>query len=136
MRCLPVQYGATNPRTAVRRYRIRDSCLNELGIITVVRRYMILASLNSKYERVVCLAKCACCTCDIIQGWLQIAWGTTDDIEDLTCCGLVFKGLQELAFTGLLGLEEPSVFDGDDSLVCKGFEQGNLTRCERKTSYL
>src|SRR5262245_25158594 len=52
--------------------------------------------------------------------------GTTDHPQDLTGGGLLLQCLCQLTIAGLQLLEQPHVLDGDDGLVGKGLEQGNL----------
>ena len=48
-----------------------------------------------------------------------------DYAQNLARCGLVFEGLLKLALTGLFGLEQPRVLNGDDGLVGEGPKERN-----------
>src|SRR5262245_38025703 len=56
---------------------------------------------------------------DHIQHRLNVGWRAGDDAQDFTRCSLLFQRFLEF-------FEQPHVLDGDDSLVCKGLQKGNL----------
>src|SRR5262245_61810114 len=61
---------------------------------------------------------------DSVQHRLNVGWRAGDDTENFTRCSLLLQRLFEL-------IKQPHVFDGDDSLVRKGFEEFDLHRSER-----
>src|SRR4029079_17903300 len=50
----------------------------------------------------------------------------TDDTQNLTDSSLVFQRLGQLSLSCLLGLEQPRVLNGDDSLIGEGLKQCDL----------
>src|SRR6516164_739628 len=58
---------------------------------------------------------------------LQIAGRARDDLQHLRSCDLLLQRFLKLAFTRLLGLEQPSILDSDDGLIGKGLNKSNLS---------
>ncbi len=54
----------------------------------------------------------------------------TDNAKNLARGRLLLQGLSQVPVAGLQLLEQPDVLDGDDGLVGKGLEQGDLPFCE------
>src|SRR5262245_63233021 len=70
---------------------------------------------------------------DRIKYRLEVRWRSTDDIEHIARCGLIFKRLRELlgpfselSRPRLFGLEQPCVLDGDHCLVGESLEELDL----------
>ena len=86
---------------------------------SVMRRDTEVCTLPQEYCRVFGDAQAARNRRNDVEHRLQIELRTTDNAQHLACCCLIFERLLQLAFAGLLGLEQPRVLDGDDGLVGK-----------------
>ncbi len=61
-----------------------------------------------------------------IEHGLQVEGRAADDLEDFRCRCLLFERRGEFARPKLNLLEQPDVFDGDDSLVGEGLDELDL----------
>jgi len=55
-----------------------------------------------------------------IEYFLHVEGRPDDDLQNIGGGRLLFQGFCQLAFAGLLGFEQPRIFDGDDGLVGEG----------------
>src|SRR5215831_16385882 len=63
---------------------------------------------------------------DCVKHRLHVGRRAADDAEHLGRCRLMLQSLAQFRVALLEFLKQPHIFDGDDGLVSKGFEQGNL----------
>src|SRR5262249_24112045 len=103
-----------------------EFCLTMIG-----GRQMIYAFLQREYVGALGVAQAGGSLDDGIENWLQVIGCTADDIEYVTRCRLVFKGLLQVAFARLFRLEETRVLDRNHGLVRKGIDELDLTFGER-----
>ena len=68
---------------------------------------------------------------DRIEYRLYVRGRTADDAEHLGSGRLMLKGLAQFCVALLDLREQPHVLDGDDGLICKGFEKRDLLVGER-----
>src|SRR5262249_30057961 len=68
---------------------------------------------------------------DCVKHRLHVGRGSTDDAEHFRSSGLMLQGLTQFRVALLDLLEQSHVLDGDDGLVGKGFEKGDLLISER-----
>src|SRR5512144_26458 len=68
---------------------------------------------------------------DRVENRLHVSRRPADDSEHLGRCGLMFERLAQLGVPFLDFFEKPDVFDGNDSLIGKCLEKGNLLLRER-----
>ena len=61
-----------------------------------------------------------------IENRLQVKRRATDDFQNFAGRGLLIQSLGEIAVAFLQFFEEPYVLDGNDGLVCEGFQQSDL----------
>src|SRR5262245_29195819 len=95
-------------------------------------RQVIYAFSQREYVGALGVAQTGSSLDDSVENWLQLIGRTADDIEYVARCGLVFKGLLQLAFALLLSLEQPRVLDGDHGLVSEGLDERDLLVIERR----
>src|SRR5437016_3609843 len=63
---------------------------------------------------------------DRVEDRLDIGLRSADDAQDLTCRRLLFQRLCQVVIPRLQFLEQADVLDGDDRLVGKRLEEGDL----------
>src|SRR5262245_52183340 len=65
-----------------------------------------------------------------IEHGLHVGRRAADDTEHFRCCRLMLQSLAQFCVTLLDLLEQPYVFDGNDSLVSESFDKRDLFVCE------
>src|SRR5262245_27792709 len=85
-----------------------------------------LATLQPPHNGPFCLTQGPRGSDDGVEHRLQLARRATDDREYFTGGGLVLERLLQLGRARLHLLEQSRILDGDDGLVGKGLEQGDL----------
>jgi hypothetical protein len=64
---------------------------------------------------------------DGLKYWLQIAGRRIDYTQNVSSCRLLFQCFTEVGCALAQFVEQPRVLDGDDGLIGKGLEQGDLS---------
>src|SRR6516165_5516131 len=63
---------------------------------------------------------------DGVEDWLHVGWRAADDAEYFSRCRLMLQSLAQFRIARFEFLEQSDVFNGDDSLIGKGFEKSDL----------
>src|SRR3954469_20837802 len=88
-------------------------------------------SLPQPHQGVVSTAKLAGASDDRLENGRDVRRRGGDDLEDVGAAGLIGEGLGEIKRLRLHFLEQADIADGNDSLIGKGLQQGDLLVGER-----
>src|SRR5262249_53609127 len=126
MNCLPLQCSPSRSRSSPSADHILTQEISEFRQGSIISHCAENLAVESEYDSSFGVAKPRRVLNQGIEDWLQIKGGATDDLEHFTRRSLLLQRLGEIAVSFLQLFEQPYVLNGDDGLVCKSLEKGDL----------